>query len=542
MDPREQLLQQLMQDLQNFQLPERYSPEQKEKIMSGRKGQAEIDEGRRTIAENESLYQQAFDKRKAISDQIQSLTGEIEGAETRAAQDDPWNQAKQYGKSIGIPAAGLLTGHAFGKKFGKGFDTDPQQRGQNVKTLADRLRNLDKTSPTSRAEMGATVQTYDRGKAVRSPMQYAGPAALGAMSLATQAGAEYADDPYLKEGLNLAANAERYGAGGMMLQQLFDTLHGKSKANKAVNPDDVVEIETARRTLKGKNPTPLETKAAAQPATAAAPKPGTKAALLAEAKARDLPVNTRMKKSEIEQQLAKALKSNKGKRMTGSRTLKAAGPVGAGLLAYDAVTSNAEAADGTVTAGDRLKGAAVGTAAGGAAYGMDRLVNALKGTAPNLVRSIGAGGVMTLPDAIGSQFDDYTDEELTAGSNKLYNQQARFQEATGLPDWLMGSNVAEARDMAQVPERNPARVYENAYAPNGQPTGYGGESTHTMPDGSVMADREMQEPPAPPQPEQQPTAEDAEFQALTQAFEQDPEIAELLKEYVKSRIDMSQYQ
>lgn len=542
MDPKEQLLQSLMQDLQNFQLPERYSPEQKEKIMSGRRGQAEIDEGRRAIAENERLYQEALGKRAALQNQIQSVSSDIDTAKAKASQDSWQNQATQYGKSVGIPAAGYLTGHALGSKFGKGFDTDPQQRAQNVKTLADRLRNINRSSPTARPEMAATVQTYDRGKSVRSPMQYAGPAALGAMSLATQAGAEYADDPYLKEGLNLAATAERTGAGGMMLQQLIDTLRGRAQTNKAINPDDIVEIETARRTLKDKTP-PAQTQTAQSTANKTAPKPGTKAALYADAKARDLPVTSKMKKAEIENVLAKALKANKGKRAAGSRTLKALGPAGAALAAYDAVTNNAEASDGTVTAGDRLKGAATGAAAGGTVYGMDRLMNAIKGAAPNLVKSIGAGGAMALPTEIANQFDDYTDDELTAGSNKLYNQQARFQEATGLPDWIMGQNVAEAREMAQVPERNPARVYENAYAPSGQPSGYGGDGggTHVMPDGSVMADNEMQEQPAQAQPEQ-PPAEDGDFAALSQALEQDPEIADLLREYIRSRIDPAQYQ
>jgi hypothetical protein len=221
-------------------------------------------------------------------------------------------------------------------------------------------------------------------------------------------------------------------------------------------------------------------------------------------------------------------------------------PLAAAATAYELAGEPAEAGTPEVEAGtgnlsttgtntaDRL-GAA--TAAGGTVYGMDRLINALKGAAPNLTRSIGAGGVMTLPGAIADQFDNATPDELTAGSNRLYNQQARFQEATGLPDWLMGQNVAEARDMATVPERNPARVYENAYQPGGEPSGYAG-GTHEMPDGSVMADSEM----PPQQPAEEPPADAAEFEALSQAFEQDPEIAGLLREYVRSRIDMTQYQ
>ena len=46
MDPREQLLQSLLTDLQSFQLPERFSAEKKAQIEKGRKGQPNIDAGR----------------------------------------------------------------------------------------------------------------------------------------------------------------------------------------------------------------------------------------------------------------------------------------------------------------------------------------------------------------------------------------------------------------------------------------------------------------------------------------------------------------
>ncbi|NJM34635.1 MAG: hypothetical protein HC850_07915 [Rhodomicrobium sp.] len=144
-----------MQDLQNFQMPERFSDEKKAQVMKGRKGQADIDAGRAAIAENERLYQEAQDKRKAISDQILSLQNDIDTAKTKAAQDDPVNQAIQYGKSIGIPAAGYVGGHYLGKKFGERFDIDPQTRAAGVKTLADKLRGISRTSPTSKAETSA---------------------------------------------------------------------------------------------------------------------------------------------------------------------------------------------------------------------------------------------------------------------------------------------------------------------------------------------------------------------------------------------------
>lgn len=202
-------------------------------------------------------------------------------------------------------------------------------------------------------------------------------------------------------------------------------------------------------------------------------------------------------------------------------------PLAAAGAAYELAGEPAEAGNPSATGGNTADRLAAASAAGGTVYGMNRLMNALKGAVP---KALSGGMQMTMPTA-GAEMTNYTPEELNTGRNWM---------ARNLPEALQFGAVDEAREMATVPERNPARVYENAYAPGGQPSGYGG--AHTMPDGTVMADSEMQVPPAQPQPEQQPTAEDPEFQALTQAFEQDPEIADLLREYVKSRIDMSQYQ
>src|SRR6185295_4032631 len=105
MDAREQLLQTLMQDLQNFQTPERYSAEQQAQIMNGRKGQADIDAGRAAIAENERLYQEALTKRGELQTRIGTLSNEIDtakGTARKQGQEDfersPAGQAYDVGK------------------------------------------------------------------------------------------------------------------------------------------------------------------------------------------------------------------------------------------------------------------------------------------------------------------------------------------------------------------------------------------------------------------------------------------------------------
>ncbi len=456
MDSREQLLQTLMQDLQSFQLPERWDEAKKAQVMKGRRGQADIDAGRAAIAENERLYQEGLDKRGALQTQIRALQGEIDTARTKAAQDDPTNQAIQYGKSIGVPVAGYATGHVIGHKFGSALDERAKTRAQGVKTLAEKLRTINKASPASRAQASAVIDTYDKqrlGRSGRGASQFLGPAALFGLSAATQAGADYVDDPYLKEGLNIFASGERAGAGGMMLQQIIDTLRSKS----AVDPGDVADIESARRQLnQGGKFSNVQGSLASTEAPAAVaeakptPKPGTRQALYAEAKARGLPVTTRTKKAEIEQMLSKALKANKGKATArlGSKVSKAIVPAAVGMGVYDALRSPAEAADGgTAEPMSRGKAAAIGAGAGaGTAAGLAKLRQVVNRVAPMASRAAGAGLSMAVPGAVADMTDVFASPE------------ARNTAARYMPSFMRAGAVEDAYQMAQVPEANPERL------------------------------------------------------------------------------------
>jgi len=133
------------------------------------------------------------------------------------------------------------------------------------------------------------------------------------------------------------------------------------------------------------------------------------------------------------------------------------GPLIAAGVAYDAATSDAQAADGEVTTTDRAKGAAAGAAAGGATYGIQKGMEGLARVAPNLVRSLGAGGMMNVPQAIADA-TDVPPDELAAARNWM---------ARNMPEFMQFGKVGEAAEMAQVPERNPERAepQENPYPP-----------------------------------------------------------------------------
>src|SRR5690606_12040405 len=92
----------------------------------------------------------------------------------------------------------------------------------------------------------------------------------------------------------------------------------------------------------------------------------------------------------------------------------------------------------------------------------NRLLQAI----PQSVTTAFSAGAPMLAPQMGADMTDYTPEETA----QLRNWTARNMPAVSQ---FVGGYPAEAYDMAQVPERNPARVYENAYAPGGQPSGYG---------------------------------------------------------------------
>lgn len=91
----------------------------------------------------------------------------------------------------------------------------------------------------------------------------------------------------------------------------------------------------------------------------------------------------------------------------------------------------------------------------GLAYGMNRLIP--RGAGTLIGGAMGPVAAMTGPD--------FTPETEKFAAN------AAVRDMPWVRHVLPGHQ--EAYDMAQVPERNPARVYENAYAPGGQPSGYG---------------------------------------------------------------------
>lgn len=488
MDPREQLLQNLMQQLENFELPQRYSQEQKDQIMKGRRGQAEIDEGRRAIAENEKLYQEALAQRKALSDQVQSVQNELTTSRETEQANSPYEQTRQA-LLFGAP---LAAGTPFG--IWKGMSSTASAKD----VLAERAKNL--------SGLAQDVRSGDvpRGDASRTARRMGllktkpgtGPLAAGLGLMATgalhRAGAPYLAESEMGQDINRAFGGFEAGIGtGLVGQQLVGGRNVPPYASasdiatitgKGAPAAEAVPARTSQTALPQSRPaaaippaqTPMPTNA--QTLISAARAAGAEGKLTKADAAKYL-----KRKGSITDQnrtaVAKALRVSPGPNFTDRLAKKIKGlsssrktlpsltwPLVAGAIAYDTVTGNAEATGGPeieagtgntsggITNADRMRGAATGTAAGGAVYGANRLMDSLGRVAPNLVRGLSGGAIMAMPGEIASAMDQ-TPEQMNMARNKA----ARY-----LPESLQSPAIAEAGQMAQVPERNPRSLPQGA--------------------------------------------------------------------------------
>lgn len=503
MDPREKLLQNLMQQLESFELPERYDQAQKDQIMKGRQGQAEIDEGRRAIAENERLYQDALVQRKSLSDQVQSVQNELSTAQETEQSNSPYEQTRQA-LLFGAPvAAGAPFGIWKGMNATNKAKDVLQERAKNLSGLAADVRSGD----VPRGDANRAARRMGLLKTKPGPGAMLAGVGLMATGAAHRAGAPYLADSEMGQDINRAFGGFEAGIGtGLLGQQLV----GGRTVPPYASASDVATITGSgapagepNRLLKAQPTppaTPPGTPAPVQPqippqnqsgppmrhsdrlkltAAAAQTKPGknktaTTAAIRKNLTAQNLP--------DVAESLNLPRTANRSTVLQRLREISKTGgkyvwPAMAGAVAYDAVTGDAEAsnqpeveagtgnvADNGITNADILRGAATGTAAGGAVYGAQQGFNRLLNAIPPLAKTAVSTSLASLTPQAGADFADYMVDPTQGELNTARNWAAR-----NLPEFAQVGAVSEARDMAQVPERNPARVYENAYQPGGQP-------------------------------------------------------------------------
>lgn len=174
--------------------------------------------------------------------------------------------------------------------------------------------------------------------------------------------------------------------------------------------------------------------------------PGSKADLMAQARRYGIKGRSNMTPDQLREAVGEAVKTVKAPRGgAATKMIKGlAGPAAAASLAYAMTPDRAEAADGSAGGGNTAQALTNAGIAGGAAYGVNRLLDKL----PSAIGgAAGAAGTMIAPATIDS-LTDYSDEDLAQGRNWL---------ARNTPEALQFGAVSTAREMAQVPEPSPMR-------------------------------------------------------------------------------------
>jgi peptidoglycan hydrolase-like protein with peptidoglycan-binding domain len=309
---------------------------------------------------------------------------------------------------------------------------------------------------------------------------------------------------------------------------------GMGQALARINAAKELATRTDASEARAKAPLPKPVEAKPEPQKAA-PKsrprlPGSYGDLMEQARKHNIPGRSNMNVAQLRDAVSEAVRNSSSPRGgAATKLLKspAFAPIAAATMAYamspdEAQASTGQAArqpmprdnlysgspeddfaygQGAPSGGVNQQALTSAGVAGGTAYGANRLLQAI----PQSVTTAFSAGAPMLAPQMGADMTDYTPEETA----QLRNWTARNMPAVSQ---FVGGYPEEAYDMAQVPEKNPARVYENAYRPGGQP------GTHTMPDGSPMADSAMQGQPEQQQPENF-EAQMAELQQLLMQVE-----------------------
>lgn len=423
--------------------------------------------------------------RKTISD-AQSNIATTADAKAREAANDPTNRLVK----VGTEAAPYLAGGAIGYGISRKMSGDTTAADAELKKSVSRMsRNPDIRPDVAREELGR----LKRNRLLRTVKGTAVPGAFFAGAEATrELIAPQFEDPTTRDIVNSFATGEQAAGITTGVKQLVDLRKGSP-----IDPEDEAVIKSRARDItrplqQPQQSRPLQTvpptqlpapqQSAPPPATPSEPmrhserlkqtvaaaggKPGkTKSANVTAIKrglnAENMPAvaeSLSLPREASRPQILQRLREIS--RIGGKMVL----PFAAGALAYDAATSDAQAGTGDETGSDVARGAVAGGTAAGLVAGGNRLLQAIPAAART---AMGAGATMAMPNEIVNAMDGTPDQ-----MNMARNKAARY-----LPEAVQFGAVNEAREMAQVPERNPmsrpidpspqipAETYEQEAAP-----------------------------------------------------------------------------
>jgi hypothetical protein len=372
-------------------------------------------------------------------------------AQTTAESNSPLNNALRGATEFGPYAGGAALGAWMGHKGKQGLDARWARDAAETKAMAN---DPSIAGPVAERKMGSMRSSRN----AITGAQFLAPAALLGSAEFIRGHVAPNFEGETKKWINLGANADQGAGLGLAAHQLFDL---KNRIGSPADAADEARIETrANPPAPPPPPPPPNTRpnserliAAAKAAGATGAQAKTKtaaaeflannvteanrAAVLAE-----LPAGTTVR------QITSTVKRLASK--PGASSIVA--PLLGGAVAYDAASSDAEAAGATpgeARAAGAKAGAGGAALTAGGAYGLSKILE----KAPTLGNALGMGGGFGSGLSIASNMGPNTDLEHQKERTAIAQKYPRLASLMGIQD-----------EMAQVPERNMGKTDEFAQA------------------------------------------------------------------------------
>lgn len=388
-------------------------------------------------------------------DGVKSLRGDLQteaqtkaetaraGAETartnlEAEQEkSSWGRfGQEFGPYGAGASGGLLAGYGIARA-NKAADTG----------LAGEVGRMPSNKSITPVVAEQTMDARLRGRTMRAGKQLLNPAAAFGLAEVTRRYVKPSVSEEIQPYVDLAASAEQGLGGGMAVMTIKDALSSKnpvSAETEALIRSRAAEARGDPYTVSSRDKT-APPQQGPDPARMAELRAMRAADLKVQAKAAGLHVSGT--KEDLARRIAESQASSpaakpKGRMPRGKAGLLA--PLVAGSMAYDAASGEAEAA-GAEPMEARGRGLLAGAGAAGATAAVPYAISKLPEAMGTAARAAGAGVTPSTVDAM----TDYSPDDLAQGRNML---------ARNLPSALRGGAVEDAYQMAQVPERNPARA------------------------------------------------------------------------------------
>ena len=381
-------------------------------------------------------YKAEFEKQQAAQNVVaereaatQQADAEARAAEARAreAEQDPTNRLTKLATEVGPYAVGGTAGYAMSRGLKNRFDAADASQGEAVSRIA---RNRNITPQVAEQQVNRLM----RGRNVRNIKQFGVPAAfLGGSEFTREFIAPQFEDPKTREAINLVATGEQGAGITLGAKQLYDMATRsspidpedealiRSRANPAAPPPAAPPrqpqpgLPRAQPSAEGpmRHSDRLKQTVAAAGGKLGKTKSANVAAIKRGLTAENMPAVAQSLNLPAEASRPQILQRLREISKIGGKMVL---PFAAGVLAYDAATSDAEAANGEGGIPNVARGAIAGGTAAGATYAANRLLQAV----PALGRAMG-------PVGAGLSAYDYASKA----------QNAREGMSDGLPSDLM---------------------------------------------------------------------------------------------------------